>query len=215
VGSPTPPAAAAPKGVTRPLPHLGRQGEPAGEAGTPGQRGCAGSGIFDNATDKLIVAHNLIGRCDNSGIFAITRPDRRGSGTGTGNIVSNNIFARCGTSAIVFLNPTNEADGNVYVDMPARFQGYGEGDAKQYVDVAAWRTAHQWDTNSVTADAQIDFDSDTLQLTFSSPQPLPKVPPVNHIDMDILGQHTGEARVAGPLADPVAKREWKVDPRSV
>src|SRR5579872_1223955 len=185
------------------------------EAGTPGQRGCAGSGIFDNATDKLIVAHNLIGRCDNSGIFAITRPDRRGSGTGTGNIVSNNIFARCGTSAIVFLNPTNEADGNVYVDMPARFQGYGEGDAKQYVDVAAWRTAHQWDTNSVTADAQIDFDSDTLQLTFSSPQPLPKVPPVNHIDMDILGQHTGEARVAGPLADPVAKREWKVDPRSV
>ena len=54
------------------------------EPGTPGQRGCAGSGIFDNATDKLIVAQNLIGRCDNSGLFAITRPDRRGSGTGDG-----------------------------------------------------------------------------------------------------------------------------------
>ena len=53
------------------------------EPGTPGQRGCAGSGIFDNATDKLIIAQNLIGRCDNSGIFAITRPERRGSGTGT------------------------------------------------------------------------------------------------------------------------------------
>ena len=54
------------------------------EPGTPGQRGCAGSGIFINATDKLIIAQNLIGRCDNSGIFAITRPDRRGSGTATG-----------------------------------------------------------------------------------------------------------------------------------
>ncbi len=75
------------------------------EPGTPGQRGCAGSGIFDNATDKLIIAQNLIGRCDNSGLFAITRPDRRGSGTGTGNVISNNIFAKCDTSAIVILNP--------------------------------------------------------------------------------------------------------------
>ena len=93
------------------------------EPGTPGQRGCAGSGIFDNATDKLIVAQNLIGRCDNSGIFAITRPDRRGSGTGTGNTISNNIFATCGKSAIVFLNAGNEADGNVYVGMPPRLPG--------------------------------------------------------------------------------------------
>src|SRR5689334_15918121 len=183
------------------------------EPGTPGQRGCAGSGIFDNATDKLIVAQNLIGRCDNSGLFAITRPDRRGSGTGTGNIVSNNIFAKCGTSAVVFLNPTNEADGNVYVGMPDRFQGYGEGDAKQYVDLAAWRNAHGWDTNSVVADAQIDFDPDTLQLTIASRQPLPKVSAVNHIETDILGKDTGDIRVPGPLADPGAKRAWKVDPR--
>jgi hypothetical protein len=49
----------------------------------------------------------------------------------------------------VFLNPGNEADGNVYVGLPDRFQGYGEGDVKQYVDLAAWRHAHGWDTNSV------------------------------------------------------------------
>jgi len=138
------------------------------EAGTPGQRGCAGSGIFDNATDKLIVAHNLIGRCDNSGIFAITRPDRRGSGTGTGNTIANNIFAKCNTSAIVFLNANNQADGNVYVGMPATFQGYGEGDAKQYVDLEAWRAAHKWDMSSVVAEAEIEFDPETLQLTLST-----------------------------------------------
>ena len=184
------------------------------EPGTPGQRGCAGSGVFDNATDKLIIAQNLIGRCDNSAIFAIPRPDRRGSGTGTGNVISNNIFAKCDKSAIVFLNPGNEADGNVYVGMPARFQGYGEGDAKQYLDLEAWRHAHGWDTNSVVADAQIDFDPDTLQLTIAIRQPLPKVSTVNHIDTDILGKDTGEARVPGPLANPGAKREWTIDPRS-
>jgi hypothetical protein len=184
------------------------------EPGTPGQRGCAGSGIFDNATDKLIIAQNLIGRCDNSALFAITRPDRRGSGTGTGNVISNNIFAKCDRSAIVFLNPGNEADGNVYVGMPARFQGYGEGDTKQYLDLEAWRLAHGWDTNSVVADAQIDFDPDTLQLTIVIRQPLPKVSAVNHIETDILGTETGEARVPGPLANPGANREWKIDPRS-
>jgi hypothetical protein len=184
------------------------------EPGTPGQRGCAGSGIFNNATDKLIVAQNLIGRCDNSGLFSITRPDRRGSGTGTGNVVSNNIFAKCDRSAIVFLAPGNEADGNVYAGMPARFQGYGEGDAKQYVDLETWRSAHGWDANSVVADAQIDFDPDALQLTMVIGQPLPRVKAVNHIETDILGKETGEVRVPGPLADAGAKREWKVDPRS-
>jgi hypothetical protein len=184
------------------------------EPGTPGQRGCAGSGIFDNASDKLIIAQNLIGRCDNSGIFAITRPDRTGSGTASDNNISNNIFAKCGKSAIVFLNTNNEADDNVYVDMPNQFQGYYEGDSKQYLDLAAWRGAHGWDKNSVAADAQIDFNPDTLQLTISSSQPLPKVSAVNHIELDMLGKAAGDTRVPGPLADPSAKSSWKVDPRS-
>src|SRR5262249_18706872 len=144
----------------------------------------------------------------------ITRPDRRGGGTGTGNVISNNIVAKCDRSAIVFLNPDNQADGNVYVRMPDRFQGYGDGDAKQYVDLAAWRQAHGWDANSVVADAQIDFDPDTLDLTIATGQPLPNVSAVNHIDTDILGSDTGDARVAGPLASPGAKRTRKVDPRS-
>ena len=183
------------------------------EPGTPGQRGCAGSGIFDNATDNLIIAQNLIGRCDNSGVFAIVRLDRAGSGTATGNNIANNIFAKCGKSAIVFLNPRNEADGNVYVGLPHSFQGYYEGDSKQYFDLAAWRAAHGWDKNSVVADAQIDFDPDTFELTISSSRPLPQVRAVNHIQSDMLGKATGATRVAGPLADPGAKSFWHVDPR--
>jgi hypothetical protein len=193
------------------------------EPGTPGQRGCAGSGIFDNASDKLIIAQNLIGRCDNAGIFAIVRPDRENSGTGTGNTVSNNIFAKCGRSAIVFLNRNNQADGNVYVAMPATFQGLFEGtpsptydpDAWQkirYRDLAAWRSLG-WDRNSSQADADIQFDPEALRLTIKGSLPPRPVPAVNRIENDMMGKVAGPSRPAGPLANPGAAGSWVVDPR--
>ena len=181
------------------------------EPGTPGQRGCAGSGVFDNATDNLIITQNLIGRCDNSGVFAILRPDRIGAGTATGNTIAGNIFAKCGKSAIVFLSPKNQSDDNVFVDLLETFQGYYQGDSKQYVDLKTWRDAYGWDKGSVVAEAQIDFDPDALRLTFSSSTPLPRAAAVNHIQSDMLGETTGATRVAGPLADPGAKTP--VDPR--
>jgi hypothetical protein len=182
------------------------------EPGTPGQYGCAGSGVFIDATDHLIVAQNLIGRCDNSGIFTIIRPDRRGSGTAIGNNVSNNIFVRCGKSAIVYLNPSNQADGNLYVSMPADFQSLYTGDSKQYMDLAAWRE-HGWDKNSTVCDAQIDFDSNTLQLTIASSKPFPIVSAVNSIDSDFFGKQAGKMRAPGPLADPGSARNLNLDPR--
>jgi hypothetical protein len=183
------------------------------EPGTPGQRGCAGSGIFINASNKVIIAQNLIAHVDNAGVWAITRPDRANTGTATDNVISNNIFANCGKLGIVFLSPQNQADGNVYVSMPGDFQAFFTGDNKQYLALAAWRDSHGWDKNSVVADMQIDFNPDTLQLTISSSQPLHRVADVNHIDNDMFGKPTGETRVAGPLANPGAKRVWQVDPR--
>ena len=185
------------------------------EPGTPGQRGCAGSGIFINATDKLIIAQNLIGRCDNSGIFAITRPDRARSGTASDNSVDNNIFADCNKSAIVFLNQNNQADGNLYVGMPKDFLGFFTGDSKQWLDLTNWRGTHGWDKNGAMGDVQIDFDPDRLELTISSNQPLPKVSVAHQVDSDILGKAAGATRVPGPLADPGARRNWHIDPRQV
>ena len=184
------------------------------EPGTPGQRGCAGSGIFINASDRLTIAQNLIGRCDNSGIFAITRPDRARSGTDSDNNIDNNIFAKCGKSAIVFLNQNNQADGNLYVSMPNDFLGYFTGDAKHWLRLPAWRAIHGWDKNGAMGVMQIDFDPDSLELTLSSSQPFPKVSDFDHINNDLLGNITGETRAPGPIADPSAKRVWSIDPRS-
>ena len=194
------------------------------EPGTPGQRGCAGSGIFDNATDNLVIAQNLIGRCDNSGIFAIVRPDRANSGTTSGNIVANNIFVRCGKSATVFLNADNKSDGNVYVDMPKDLLGFFVGaptttyDANawqhiKYVDLATWRAAHGWDKDSAMADIQVAFDPDSLVLTLSSAKPLPRLETVNGIQGDMLGNNTSASRLPGPLANMATGHSLKVDPR--
>ncbi|HYV63247.1 MAG TPA: right-handed parallel beta-helix repeat-containing protein, partial [Bryobacteraceae bacterium] len=192
------------------------------EPGTPGQRGCAGSGIFDNATDNLIVAQNLIGRCDNAGIFAIIRQDRNINIHASGNNVANNIFAKC-KSAIIFLNRNNKADGNVYVDMPKEFLGQFDGTPPpnydpdawthiKYLDLAAWRDLG-WDKTSMIAGAAIAFDPDTLQLTISSNKPLPRVSAVNKIQNDILGKPTGATRSPGPLENPGARNSWQMDPR--
>ena len=185
------------------------------EPGTPGQRGCAGSGVFINASDHLIIAQNLIGRCDNSGVFAITRPDRAGSGSAENNNIVNNIFTKCGKSAIVVLSQNNQADGNLFVSMPKEFLGFFISDSKQWLDLPAWREAHGWDNNGALGDMQVDFDPDRLELTMSSSQPFPKVSVFNHIDHDLLGNVTGETRAPGPLADPGAKRIWQLDSRSV
>jgi hypothetical protein len=193
------------------------------EPGTPGQRGCAGSGIFINASDNLTIVQNLIGACETSGIFAIARPDR-GGGTGKLNTISNNIFARCGKSAIVFLSRDNKADGNLYVDMPKDFQGLFEGDLKvvdpeawrqvKYRDLASWRDAFGWDRASVIADGQIDFDPGSLQLTIGLAKAPPKLGAINGIEGDILGQPAGAARPPGPLADLRGAKPRLVDPRS-
>lgn len=184
------------------------------EPGTPGQRGCAGSGIFINASDHLMIAQNLVGRCDNSGVFTIVRPDRANSGLAEDNEIYNNIFARCNKSAIVFLNQHNSADGNLYVSMPKDFLGFFTGDTKQWMDLSGWRESHGWDTNGSSANMQIDFDPGRLELTINSSDRLPKVKAFDDVDIDIFGKVTRDTRVPGPLANVTAQHTWHIDPRT-
>jgi hypothetical protein len=183
------------------------------EPGTPGQRGCAGSGIFFHASDRLIVAQNLFGLCDNAGVFPVLRPDRAGSGTAQENLIYNNIFASCGKAAIVFLNTNNAADGNLYVSMPGAYLGFLTGESNQWLDLPAWRESHGWDKHGAAGDMQVDFDPDRLELTMTHREAFPKVSVFNHIDSDMLGNGAGETRAPGPFADPGARDVWQVDPR--
>jgi hypothetical protein len=184
------------------------------EPGTPGQRGCAGSGVFIHATDGVIVAQNLIGRCDNVGVYPILRPERNGAGTGQWTRICNNIFTSCGKGGIVLLSQTNESDGNVYASMPnSACLGFFTTDSQKWLDLPAWREAYGWDKSGAVSSAQFEFDPDRLQLNTSSQEAFSKVKVVPGIDNDILGNTAAETRLPGPFAD-AAKAERIVDPRT-
>ena len=181
------------------------------EPGTPGQRGAAGSGVFCHATDGLIVVNNLFGLCDNTGFWPTLRPERSGAGVGTENYIQNNIFTRCGKSAVVLLSPQNKSDGNLLVDMPQKSFIFLADDKEQAMDLTQWRETRSWDKNSLTANLKIDFDPDKLDLTFTGDAKLPALPIVNKIDADITGKSTPETRLPGPLATPTSQH---IDPRN-
>ena len=183
------------------------------EPGTPGQRGAAGSGFFIHATDRVGITQNLIGHCDNDGVYPVLRPDRGGSGTGSENYIYNNIFTYCGTGATLFLNETNHSNGNVYLSMPEKFLGFTEGETTTWSDLAQWQASHDWDAQSVTLEMTIDFDPDTLELTMDGRE-LPSVALFAKVDTDMFGKSTGDKRVPGPLADPGTGLTRRVDPRA-
>jgi len=182
------------------------------EPGTPGQRGAGGSGIFLHASERQIVAHNLIARCDNVGVFPVLRPERPNAGNGREHRIHNNVFARCDKGGIVFIHESNEADGNVYAALPERFGGLGEAESLQWLDLAAWR-ARGWDRLGSMAEIELSLDPDRLELTIAGPPAWPAAPVFNDIDTDLAGHETGPQRPPGPLADPGAMRVRSIDPR--
>ncbi len=185
------------------------------EPGTPGQRGAAGSGIFIHASDRVLIAQNLFGRCDNAGVFPVLREERMGSGTCEENCIHNNIFANCGKGAIAFINTNNCSGGNVFVSMPEYCFGYFTSNSQQWLDLSGWRESHGWDTNSVMASMTLDFNPDQLELTMTSQRPLSSVNVFNRIDCDLFGNTTGETRIPGPFPDIGTNPVRHADPRSV
>jgi len=182
------------------------------EPGTPGQRGAAGSGIFLHASERQIVAQNLIGRCDNVGVFPVLREERNGAGNGREHRIYNNVFAHCEKGGIVFLHEQNEADGNIYAAMPERFGGLVSPESTQWLDLPAWRT-RGWDRRGAVANLQMELDPDRLQLTIAGQATLPRVPVLHRIDSDMFGEGTVELRLPGPFADVGAPGTRSIEPR--
>ena len=182
------------------------------EPGTGGQRGAGGSGIFLHASEHQIVAQNLIGRCDNVGVFPVLRPERPNAGNGRDHIIRNNVIARCDKGGIVFVDERNEADGNVYSGLPEKLGALMQGDSPQWLDLDAWR-AHGWDAHGGLTYLSLNFDPDRLELTTEASLPLSRLPIFNGIDTDLTGKASGADRIPGPLADLGVGRVRNVDPR--
>jgi len=186
-----------------------------------GQVGAAGSGIFIQGTDKLIIAQNLIANTQGIGVYAVTVEQRligtRG-GTARENKVYNNVFYGWGTAAIGFANEHNQADGNMYASGGRGAGGYLRilnPEPQQWLDVPAGREFYGWEKNGAAGGVEeLSFDIDKLTMTLVPRGDWPKVAIFNSIDTDLFGAPAGERRSPGPFANlSTGFKQRNVDPR--
>ena len=186
-----------------------------------GLEGSAGSGVFIHGTDKLIVAQNLIGNVQNTGVYCVPVEKRligtRG-GTARENKVYNNIFYGWGTAAIGFANEHNQSDGNIYVTAGRGGGGYLRilnPEPQQWLDVPAFREFYGLEKNgSAGAVEELTFDIDKLQLTLVPRGDWPKLALFNSIDTDLFGAPAGQTRWPGPFANlDKGFRQRTINPR--
>lgn len=97
--------------------------------------------------------------------------------------------------------------------MPYHFLGFLTDYSKQFMTLTAWQETHGWDKNSAVVEMHIELDPDRLELTIICKDPISRVRTFDHIESDMFGKGAGWRRFPGPLADPVAKSVWKIDPR--
>ncbi len=108
-----------------------------------------GYGIYCEGTDRLIIAHNLIGKCRHSGYYAKPVGFRMGGlergGTSRKAKILNNIFYDCGEAAIVFPTPDNTAEGNLYLCMRGGYLRIMYPAPEVCLDLKSWQEFYGFD----------------------------------------------------------------------
>ena len=106
---------------------------------------------------------------------AVLRPERQNAGNGQGHRIFDNVFANCARGGVVFLDPENQADRNVYVALPEKFGGFARAENIEWLSLAEWR-GRGWDARGRIAEADIRVDADRLELTITGKSKLPSLP---------------------------------------
>lgn len=152
-------------------------------------------------TDNAIVAHNFFGRVSEELVVAKVATDRSLGGrklTSTGNRIVNNVVVDQG-KPILFADPSNVADYNVYVSTQAA--------------QAAIKDSGE---HSVAIQGDVTFDADHMLLSWKSASPLPTAPLLKKCELDFFRlERTADRNSPGPflgLANPVTlqlRKDWK------
>lgn len=110
-----------------------------------------GYAIYCEGTDRLQIAHNLIGECRYGGYYAKPVGFRMGAdgndrgGTSRKANIRNNIFCNCGESAITFPTEDNQAEGNLYVNQNGGYLRVMYPAPETCLHLAAWREFNGFD----------------------------------------------------------------------
>jgi hypothetical protein len=187
-----------------------------------GNKDGGGNGVLIDGCDENIIAHNLIGMCDNAAFRTWTEEWRihgGGGGITRWNYVLNNVFYRC-AMGIDFSHKDNFADGNLYGR--SNFEGTGGrsfinrilNPEKLRPNVEAWKRYFGFDENGGYVDVNIRVNLDSLTLTWSSEGDIPNVLTGAPFKRDFLHKTAGKNRKAGPFAVfPENNKTIRIDPR--
>ena len=130
-----------------------------------------GYAIYGEGTDRLYIAHNLIGKCRHSGYYAKPVGFRQGGlnrgGTSRKAKIINNIFYDCGEAAIVFPTQDNVAEGNLYVKMQGGYLRVMYPAPEVCLDLSSWQEFCGFDLTGQNAWFDIDFDDEKGVVTMA------------------------------------------------
>ena len=178
-----------------------------------------GYGVYCEGTDRLVIAHNLIGKCRHSGYYAKPVGFRMGGwqrgGTSRKARILNNIFYDCGEAAIVFPTLDNVAEGNLYLCMQGGYLRVMYPEPETCLDLETWQAFNGFDLNGQTGWFGLALDEGAMALhTFErhdSPFDAPGPPrrrqpvrdpaglrPVPAAD-GVPGDYSGKPRPAGDV----------------
>ncbi|MFC1538464.1 right-handed parallel beta-helix repeat-containing protein [Candidatus Latescibacterota bacterium] len=158
-----------------------------------------GTAIFGGDSDSLIVANNLIGECDNIGVYTLKITDRSVNGrptTSRHSRVYNNLFHL--ERPIEFGDIENISDNNVF---SADFN-------------LADLQAGGYDHNSKLLDFTITLDRENVCLRIESKSPVPVFENEPLAEYDFYGNPRVKSVTAGPFQDRFAHPViLNIDPR--
>ena len=185
-----------------------------------------GYGIYGEGTDRLYIAHNLIGCCRHSGYYAkpvgFRMHGMERGGTSRDARIINNIFYDCGEAAIDFPTRDNQAEGNLYVRMQGGYLRVMYPEPEVCLHLPAWQEFCGFDRNGQNAWFDIEPDAERKSAVFRAaaegpfamprqlerlnmimdPRKIRRVPATEGVSCDIHGTpRTGEDVLPGPFAD--------------
>ncbi|MBR0387650.1 MAG: right-handed parallel beta-helix repeat-containing protein, partial [Clostridia bacterium] len=147
-----------------------------------------GYAVYAEGTDRLYIAHNLIGKCRYGGYYAkpvgfrMSAFDR--GGTSRKASVINNIFYDCGEAAICFPTEDNRAEGNLYIRMKGGYLRVMYPEPETCLNLPAWQEFYGFDREGQFAWLDLEPEGDFGKVRFAEAK-MPSVIPdmLKHLKM--------------------------------
>ncbi len=163
-----------------------------------------------SGTDRLHIAHNLIGRCRHSGYYlkpvSFRMQGAERGGTSRDARIINNIFYDCGEAAIVFPTRDNASEGNLFVRMQGGYLRVMYPEPECCLNLPAWREFFGFDLRGQNGWFDISLNEETGEISFS---PASDTLPGKSLYVRRLNLVTDPEKIGRVPADPDLPGEGK------